>query len=215
MAVFAILMMLGLQMLILHTAGAQETQPDQPPEDVDTADCEKIPGGDAPVNILARLKGGMAVENLKLTYFNKPLHQLTQQDFDYVKKLFPFCQDMSKEQSDYLFDRLSVLVLEAQQIRQTSIDWITETVKKLEKMPATKASIEAVHNLEAELKNRQLEMTRADEKYLAVKLNDTLRRLYQEAPVNLPPGTAPAGRTLMISPFLPERPGEDRKPDPG
>lgn len=215
MAVLAILTMLGFQMLALYAAGAQETQPDQAPKDFGDGGCSKIPGGNAPIFALARLQGGMAVESLNFTYFNKKLYQLTQQDFDYLKMIAPDCGDETKEQIHYLLDRLSVLVLEAKQTRQKSIDWIKETVEKLEKMPATKASIEEVHTLEAELRNRRFEMTRADGKYLALKLNDTLSRLYQDARVNLPPSTEPPGGALMISPFLPITPAEDRKPDSG
>jgi hypothetical protein len=213
MAVLAILAALCLQLFALHLAGAQEAKPDEPPKDVNDEDCSKIPGGNAPINILARLKGGMAVENLEFTYFMKKLHQLVQEDFDYLKKLIPYCGDQNAEQIAYILDRLSVLVLEAQQTRQKSIDWIKETTDRLEKMPATKASIEEVHNIEIELKNRLLEMTRADGNYLAMKLNETRNRLYRDASVE-PTGKEPQDPDLMISPFLPEIPADERKPDP-
>ncbi|MEO9902296.1 hypothetical protein [Nisaea sp.] len=214
MTVLAILAVLGLQMAALPAVKAQQPPPDEPPQDVNDEDCSKIPGGNAPINILARLKGGMAVENLEFTYFKKKLYQLTQQDFDYLKKIIPYCGEQKTEQIGYILDRLSVLVLEAQQIRQKSIDWIKDTVEKLDKMPATKASIEDIHNLEAELKNRQLEMTRADGKYLALKLNETRDRLYQEASVEQSPGKEAQDPDLMISPFLPEVPADERRPDP-
>lgn len=215
MAVLVILAVLGcLQFFAPNAADAQQTPPADPPKDVNDADCSKIPGGNAPINILARLKGGMAVENLEFTYFTKKLHELTQEDFDYLKKLIPYCGDKNSEQIEYILDRLSVLVLEAQQTRQKSIDWIKETTGRLEKMPATKASIEEVHNIEIELKNRLLEMTRADGNYLAMKLNDTRNRLYRDASVE-PTGKEPQDPDLMISPFLPEIPVDERKPDPG
>lgn len=215
MTVLAILAVLGLQMFAWHAAEAQQTSPDEPPEDVSDEDCSSIPGGNAPINILARLKGGMAVENLEFTYFRKKLYELTQEDFDYLKKLIPYCGEQKEDQIDYILDRLSVLVLEAQQTRQKSIDWIKETVDQLEKLPATKASIEEVHNIEIELKNRLLEMTRADGNYLAMKLNDTRNRLYRDASVQQSSGKEPQDPDLMISPFLPEIPADERKPDPG
>lgn len=214
MAVLAILAVLGLQIFALHAANAQQTPPVEPPEDVKDEDCAKIPGGNAPINILARLKGGMAVENLEYTYFRKKLHEFTQSDFDYLKKLIPYCGDQKVEQTEYILDRLSVMVLEAQQTRQKSIDWIKATVEALEKLPATKASIEEVHNIEIELKNRLLEMTRADGKYLAMKLNETRDRLYRDAAV-VPAGKEPQDPAIEVSPFLPEIPTDERKPDPG
>ena len=214
MTVLTILGALALQLFVLPPAEAQQTPPDEPPKDVNDEDCSKIPGGNAPINILARLKGGMAVENLEFTYFRKKLYELKQEDFDYLKKLIPYCGDQKTEQVEYILDRLSVLVLEAQQTRQKSIDWIKETVEKLEKLPATKASIEEVHNIEVALKNRQLEMTRADGNYLAMKLNDTRNRLYRDANVNAT-GTETQDPGLLISPFLPEIPADERKPDPG
>ena len=155
----------------------------------------------------------MAVENLEFTYFTKKLYELTQQDFDYLKKLIPYCGDKNSEQIEYILDRLSVMVLEAQQTRQKSIDWIKATAEALEKLPATKASIEEVHNIEIELKNRLLEMTRADGNYLAMKLNETRNRLYRDASI-VPTGKEPQDPELEISPFLPEIPTDERKPDP-
>ncbi|WP_193172563.1 hypothetical protein [Nisaea nitritireducens] len=214
LAVLAILTALCLQFSTLHSAGAQEQQPDEPPKDVKDEDCSKIPGGNAPINILARLKGGMAVENLEFTYFKKKLYELTQEDFDYLKKLIPYCGEQNSEQIAYILDRLSVLVLEAQQTRQKSIDWIKETVEQLEKLPATKESIEEVHNIEIELKNRQLEMTRADLNYLAMKLNESRDRLYRDASTE-PTGDKRQDPQIRVSPFMPEIPPEDRRPDPG
>jgi len=214
MTVLVILGALALQLSAPHAVDAQQAPADEPPKDVNDEDCSSIPGGNAPINILARLKGGMAVENLEFTYFNKKLYQLTQEDFDYMKKLIPYCGDQKVEQIDYILDRLSVLVLEAQQTRQKSIDWIKETVERLEKLPATKASIEEVHNIEIMLKNRLLEMTRADGNYLAMKLNDIRDRLYRDANVNTP-GAETQDPGLLISPFLPEIPADERKPDPG
>lgn len=214
MAVLAILGAFGIQLVTLHIAEAQQPLPVDPPKDVNDEDCSKIPGGDAPINILARLKGGMAVENLEFSYFDKKLYQLTQEDFDYMKKLIPYCGEQKVDQIEYILDRLSVLVLEAQQTRQRSIDWIKETVEQLDKLPATKASIEEVHNIQVALKNRQLEMTRADLNYLAMKLNETRNRLYREASAT-PAGTERQDPQIRVSPFMPEVPADERRPDPG
>ena len=38
-------------------------------------DCAKLPGGNAPINRLARLEGKLSIRNLELTYYGKPLAQ--------------------------------------------------------------------------------------------------------------------------------------------
>lgn len=208
-ALFAALASTALQPALV---AAQDQEP-VAPEGINDADCAKVPGGNAPVNILARIEGGMAVENLEFTYFDKKLFQLTQQDFDYLKRLIPYCRDQPAEQTEFIIDRLAVLILEAQATRTRSIEWIEKTTEQLDKLPATKESIEEVHNIWTELQNRRLEMTAADTRYLSKKIDETRDRLYREADLAVP-GRNRQDPTLQISPFLPEIPNDERKPDP-
>jgi len=214
---FALCAAMASTMLQPATAAAQaQTQNQEPevPEDIEDADCAKVPGGNAPVNILARIEGGMAVQNLEFTYFGKKLFQLTERDFDYLKRLIPYCREQPTEQTNYIIDRLEILIKEAKATRQKSIEWIEKTTAALDKLPASKESIEEVHNIWTELQNRRLEMTDADARYLSKKLDETRDRLYREADlVNSGPGKQ--DRALQVSPFLPEIPDDERKPDPG
>lgn len=200
---------------VLHAQTQTDEQESKVPEGLNDADCAKIPGGNAPVNILARIQGTMSVENLEFTYFDKKLFQLTRQDFDYLKRLIPYCREQPTEQTNYIIERLADLILEAQETRQKSIDWIKETSDKLEGMPANKDSIEEVHNIWTELQNRRLEMTEADARYLMGKIDETRDRLYREADIAASPGKVRQDPELQVSPFLPEIPSDERKPDPG
>lgn len=212
-AALAACAMVGLMVLSCPATAQQEADKERP-EDVQDSDCAKLPGGNAPVNMMARLQGGIAVENLEFTYFGKKLFQLTQRDFDYLRKLIPYCQDKPQEQTNYIIDRLSELVFDAQDVRNKSIAWIKDMESQLKKMPATRESIEEVHNIWTELQNRQLEMTKADASYLSKILDETRDRLYRDAQLD---GGAPR-RTkdpqVEVSPFLPETPTDDRQPDP-
>lgn len=213
LALIAAMASTTLQPATVAAQNRTEDQEPEIPEDLNDADCAKVPGGNAPVNILARIKGGMAVENLEFTYFGKKLFQLTQQDFDYLKRLIPYCREQPTEQTNYIIDRLAVLILEAQETRKKSIEWIKKTSEKLDRLPATKESIEEVHNIWADLQSRRLEMTAADTRYLSKKIDDTRDRLYREADLATP-GRVKQDPTLQVSPFLPEIPSDERKPDP-
>ncbi|WP_420403687.1 hypothetical protein [Nisaea sp.] len=215
-APFALLVALAtaaLQPLPVSGQARTDDNENQPPEGLNDADCAKIPGGNAPVNILARIEGGMAVENLEFTYFDKKLFQLTKRDFDYLKRLIPYCREQPTEQTNYIIDRLAVLILEAQATRTKSIEWIEQTSEQLDKLPANKESIEEIHNIWTELQNRRLEMTDADARYLAKKIDETRNRLYREADLSTS-GRIRQDPTLQVSPFLPEVPSDQREPDP-
>ncbi|UUX51404.1 hypothetical protein NUH88_06835 [Nisaea acidiphila] len=217
LAPFALVAVLAGSQLLTAPAAAQNRSTEEEntaPEGINDADCAKIPGGNAPVNILARIEGHMAVENLEFTYFDKKLFQLTRQDFDYLKRLIPYCREQPTDQTNYIIDRLADLILEAQETRQKSIDWIEKTKDQLERMPANKDSIEEVHNIWTELQNRRLEMTDADARFLMAKIDATRDRLYREADIAAP-GKVRQDPQLQISPFLPEIPSDERKPDPG
>lgn len=215
-ALYSGLVPFALAALLSGPLQAQTTDEEENaiPEGINESDCAKVPGGNAPVNVLARIQGGMAVENLEFTYFDKKLFQLTQADFDYLKRLIPYCRDQSSEQTDYIIDRLAALVLEAQETRQKTIDWIRETTATLDTLPPSRDSIEQVHNVWTDLQNRLLEMTKADAKYLAEKINETRDRLYRETELTPPAAQRSDDPMLRVSPFLPAVPNTERRPDP-
>ncbi len=144
-------------------------------------DCAKLPGGNAPINRLARLEGKLSVRNLELTYFGKTLALLTAQDFDVLRRLIPFCQDTSSAVADLLVNRLSELVSEAQATRAETIEWIKQKIAEVDAMEPTPQSIETIHNYWAEMLNRQFEMTPGDLRYLADYLDRKRNEFYAEA----------------------------------
>lgn len=181
-------------------------KPKEAPPGLNAADCKKLPGGNAPINRIAQLEGGLAVENLEMTYFEKKLYQLKQADFDLLARLIPFCNNVPAADAQLAMKRLSTLVFEAQATRNRSLKWIEETLKKVDEMPPGPESIREVHNIWAEIQNRQFEMTKADARYMILELDKRKNRLYDD--------TSRRDAQKAVSPFMPEVPREDRKPDP-
>lgn len=174
--------------------------PATPPADTKSADCAKVPGGNAPVQRMARLEGGMSVRNLELTYFEKPLYKLSDSDIDYLRRLWPECGTFEPEVADAIAKRLSVLVSDARAARQVSLDWISEVEAKLEALEPGEDSIRTVHDLWQQMLNREFEMLPSDLQYLAGLITKKRDALYQ--------GREQRQRTL-ISPFDPG-PAENR-----
>jgi hypothetical protein len=168
-------------------------------DDFSEEDCRRIPGGNAPLQRLARIEGRMSVRNLELTFFGKPLHQLTAEDFDYLERLMPFCDKTDPKLAKAMLGRLEELVGEARVARQASLDWIQDSIAKLDAMPPDHQAIELVHNLWAEMLNREQEMMPSDLRYMSNHLSEKRQALYE--------GERPSQKVL-VNPFIPENPEE-------
>src|SRR5690348_9130918 len=66
----------------------QSPPPIPPPA---TGECALLPGGNAPVNRIAELAQPLSPRSLDLTYFNKRLADLTDQDFDRIAEIATKC----------------------------------------------------------------------------------------------------------------------------
>lgn len=177
-------------------ATAQQA-PDLDPDDVRNSDCEKLPGGNAPIQRIARLEGGMSVRNLEMTYFGKPLHALTDNDFAYLRQLWPQCSTFEDEVADRVATRLKALVSDAKLARQDALDWISEVEAQIARLEPGGESIRKIHDLWQEMLNREFEMLPGDLQFLAKKLSDKRDELYR--------GDQKRQRTL-VNPFDPGAP---------
>ncbi len=157
-------------------------------------DCKKLPGGNAPINRLARLDGGISVRNLDLTYLGKPLFQFTAEDYRYLTALWPLCSTFDEETAPKVAERLRGLIEDAKGVRQDSLDWIKQTEREAKALKPTQADIEKIHDLWQQMLNREFEMLETDMSYIAAVLTKRRDELYT-AP-------QPKQRTL-ISPFDP------------
>lgn len=163
-------------------------------QELTDAECEAIPGGKAPIERIARLPGSMSVRNLELAYYGKPLHAFTDEDFEYLKILKPFCEGTPSKIDAVIFDRLKEKVDEARATREKAVRWINATKDKLDAMPPSPEAVRAVHNAWTEMENRDQEMLAADLNYFATYLDDRRQALYEGKP---------AQQRVLISPFQP------------
>ena len=160
-------------------------------------DCKKLPGGNAPVQRMARLQGGMSVRNLELTYFEKPLYALSDADIAYLRTLWPECGTFEAPVAEQIADKLTTLISDAKGARQDSLDWISKVEKDIAKLQPGDQSIRKIHDLWQEMLNREYEMLPGDLQYLAKKLSDKREELYT--------GQQKRQRTL-VNPFDPGAP---------
>lgn len=157
---------------------AQSTDTEED-EEMTAEQCMAIPGGNAPINRLARMQTKMAVRNLEFTYFQKPLFQLTSEDFEKLKKLLPFCQDIPTDIANYKVDKLKELITEAQDARAKTLEWIGTVIADVKKMDSTPENIRQLHIYWTEMQNRQFEMTVSDLHHIADILDTKRQELYE------------------------------------
>ena len=163
-------------------------------------DCKKLPGGNAPINRLARLDGGISVRNLDLTYLGKPLFELTREDYEYLAALWPLCSTFDEETAPRVAEKLKELVDDAKAVRRDSLEWIKQTEQQAKALKPDQLGIEKIHDLWQQMLNREFEMLESDMSYIAGVLEKRRDELY----------TAPqAQQRTLISPFDPG-PAESR-----
>jgi hypothetical protein len=186
-------------------AGAVSINPNQPADsdgqifgpdgqELTDAECESLPGGNAPIRRLARLQGSMSVRNLELSYFGKPLHAFIDEDFEYLKILKPFCEGSPSDLATVVFDNLKEKVDEARETREKSIQWISETKDRLDRIAPSPEAIRDVHNAWTEMESRSQEMLAKDLQFLATYLGERRQAFYE--------GKS-ARQRVLISPFDP------------
>ena len=160
-------------------------------------DCNKLPGGNAPINRLARLDGGISVRNLDLTYLGKPLFEFTDFDYEYLEALWPECKTFDAETAPKVARRLKELIDDAKAVRQDSLEWIKQTERQAAALKPDQTGIEKIHDMWQQMLNREFEMLESDMSYIGDALSKRRDELYT-AP-------QPQQRTL-VSPFDPGPP---------
>jgi hypothetical protein len=165
--------------------------------DANKADCANIPGGNAPVNRIARLETGLSVRNLSMTYYGRPIGDLTDRDFQYLEELWPLCGTFDEEVAAAIATRLRETVMDAKVARAATRDWISTTKAEIQALEPKPESIEAINNYWQEMANREFDMTRADFDDISGFMTEQYDRLYS--------GKQDRQRTL-VNPFDPGPP---------
>lgn len=180
-------------------AGLQPPAPDTRPQkpSIRAEDCNKLPGGNAPINRLARLDGGISVRNLDLTYLGKPLFEFDNDDFRYLEALWPECGTFDAETAPKVALRLKELITDARSVRQDSLDWIKQTEGEAKALKPDHDGIEKIHDMWQQMLNREFEMLESDMSYISDVLSKRRDEMY----------TAPQHQQrTLISPFDPGPP---------
>lgn len=160
-------------------------------------ECRSLPGGNAPINRIARLDGGISVRNLDLTYFGKTLFQLEDEDFRRLEQLWPGCGTFDAETAPKVARRLKALIEDAKAVRQDSLDWIRRTEAQAKALKPSQDSIETIHDFWQQMLNREFQMTASDMSYISGVLSKRRDELY----------AAPQSRQrTLVSPFDPGPP---------
>lgn len=199
-----------LAAVVLATAAAAQTPAPAAPAGVPGApppvskgpepraeDCKRLPGGNAPINRLARLEGGISVRNLELTYFGKPLFEFTDDDYDFLKALWPLCKTFDESTAPEVAKRLKGLIDDAKAVRQDSLNWIKKTERQAKALKPGQESIEIVHDLWQQMLNREFQMTSIDMAYISGVLGKRRDELYTESETR---------QRTLVSPFDPGPP---------
>ncbi|NQW09124.1 MAG: hypothetical protein HQ481_04485 [Alphaproteobacteria bacterium] len=193
----SVLAALGLTVMLLG-AGSAAAQ-SKPPAGIQVydSDCAKIPGGNAPIERISRLSGAMSVRNLEFTYFGKPLHTLTQEDYDTIRAIWRHCKTFSPEVADAVLKKLKAKVDDAKAARRDALAWIEATKIKAMTLKPGAESIRWIHGMWQEMLNREFEMLKSDLDHLAQHLTEWKQVLYASHEPH---------QRILVSPFDPGPP---------
>lgn len=130
------------------------------------AQCARLPGGNAPVQRIARLSGQLSVNSLTFTYFDKPLSDLTAADFDEIETLTAACQGEAGEAMRDI-RAFRAKVLEANAARRATINWVEQSQVEIGRMKGGAADLQRLQELWVEMLARSEEMLPGDRAPLA------------------------------------------------
>lgn len=133
---------------------------------VAAAQCSRLPGGNAPVQRIARLSGQLSINSLRYTYFEKPLAELTADDFDQIEALTAACQGSAGEAMKEI-RAFRAKVEEANAARGKTLNWIEKSQVEIGRMKGGAADLERLQELWVEMLSRTEEMLPADRAPLA------------------------------------------------
>jgi hypothetical protein len=153
--------------------------------------CDKLPGGNAPIDRIAALPTGLSIRNLELTYFGKRLADLTEEDFTAIAKLSDACTKSDREITFARLARFEDLVKEAQQSYANIREWILSMMEEMRDMTPGQQASRRLQEMWVEMDKRSTEMLRADLQGLAAAIETRKRELEASIPLAPRPGPPP------------------------
>jgi hypothetical protein len=172
--------------VVVGSALAQQPAPirPQPPQPTPpaAAECAQLPGGNAPVNKIAELAQPLSPRSLDLTYFNKRLADLTDEDFERIAEIAVKCNRTVARAALEKTKRLRDVVRESQGVRTQTLNKVDETKAGLAKAQTPREKVELLHNAWADLSLIQDTITKTDLREYAGWIARALQGVYDLAP---------------------------------
>jgi hypothetical protein len=157
--------LIGAALSLSTPAGAQNQRKNGGTPEAN-AQCARLPGGNAPVERIARLSGQLSINSLRFTYFGKPLAELTSADFDEIEALTATCRGAAGEALREI-RTFRAKVEEANAARGKTLNWIEQSRVEIGRMKGGAADLQRLQELWVEMLSRTEEMLPADRAPLA------------------------------------------------
>ena len=180
----------GLSFLLAITVAgpalAQQPAPlrpqSPPPRAALTAECALLPGGNAPVNKIAELAQPLSPRSLDLTYFNKRLADLTEEDFERIAELATKCNRTHARAAVEKPRQLRDVVRESQSVRRQALAKVDQGKAGLARTLNPREKVEWLHNAWSELPLLAETITKTDLREYAGWIARSLQAVYDDAP---------------------------------
>lgn len=156
-----------------------QSPPARPPM---AAECALLPGGNAPVNKIAELAQPLSPRSLDLTYFNKRLADLTEEDFERIAELATKCNRTQARAAVEKTQQLREVVRESQAVRRQALAKVDQGKASLARTQNPREKVEWLHNAWAELPRLAETITKTDLREYAGWIARSMQAVYDDAP---------------------------------
>lgn len=166
--------------LAQQPAPVRQQAPQPPP--ASAAECARLPGGNAPVNKIAELNQPLSPRSLDLTYFNKRLADLTDEDFDRIADLATRCNRTQARAAAEKTKRLREIVRESQSVRVETLSKVESGKAALSKVKTSREKMEWLNDAWMGLPLLADTITKTDLREYAAWIARSLQSVYDGAP---------------------------------
>ncbi len=175
-----------LGVAVVGSALAQQPAPvrpqSPPPIPPRASECALLPGGNALVNRIAELAQPLSPRSLDLTYFNKRLADLTDEDFDRIAEIATKCNRTQARVAVEKAQKLREVVRESQAVRFKTLDKVDQGKANLAKAQTSREKVEWLNNAWADLSLIQDAITKTDLREYAAWIARSMQAIYDVAP---------------------------------
>ncbi len=193
MRVFAFLLAIAVSGQALAQQSAPlRPQPPAPPPAPKAGECALLPGGNAPVNRIADLTQPLSPRSLDLTYFNKRLADLTEEDFERIADIATKCNRTQARVAVEKTRQLRDVIRESQAVLRQALNKVDQSKANLSRIQSPREKVEWLNNAWTELPLLAEAITKTDLREYAAWIARSMQAVYDDAPGygKRPPPTA-------------------------